>query len=131
MILTSDAGTFNNQWQPGQAYGASPLQLSVLGGNRIEVISFNLKEKTARIRLRHVARRIIVDGPGIPLGGITRGGGGILILPNGKIVRVPPSSPILILAESSTLISAGFQDIQTAAGGLEINPNQFQRGIGI
>lgn len=128
LILASDATTFNNEWQPGQTHGPPPVILSVDGGNRIEVISFNLPAKTARIRLRHVVTRIPLLVAGREFRGVREDGGGILILPNGKIVRIPPRSPVLILAEGATVISGGLQNLQPSVGG--INQTAFQQGGG-
>ncbi len=109
LVLASDAASFNNHWQPGQAYGSSPNQLAVLGGSRIEIISYNLQGRTARIHLQKVAKRVIADGPGVGIGGIEQDGGGILILPNGGIVHIPPRSPVLILSENSNILYSGLQ----------------------
>jgi hypothetical protein len=49
-ILPSDAANYVNEWQPGQAYGLSLVQLTVVGGLRIEVISYNLPARNAQNR---------------------------------------------------------------------------------
>lgn len=121
LLLASDEASFDNEWQPGQAFGPTPLQLSVLGGHRIEILSFNLARKTARIRLRHVAREVRVAGPGRTFGGVTVGGGGVLILPNGHVIPIPPHSPVLILTEGHALL--GGRD-PLASVGVVIDPRR-------
>ena len=70
----------------------------------VEVVEINATEQFVKIRLvKHPAFEEPSLGPGILvgglLGGIARGGAGILILPGGTIKRVPPRSPLLQVME--------------------------------
>src|SRR5205085_1063593 len=66
VALTSDKSTFDLQWQPGQVYSPSPVELFTIGGTRVFIESFDLSEvrrrgrrrsgKSARIRVERVAR---------------------------------------------------------------------------
>jgi hypothetical protein len=99
VILASDLTNYVDDWQPGQVYGPPDIQMAVRGGVQVRVISFDLNAKKARISVRVAATRPIVFGPGQILGGVAVDGGGWLIL-NGKIIPIPPRSPVMILAEA-------------------------------
>lgn len=106
VVLASDMATFNHDWLPGMTYGPSPVELVIRGGWRVEVVSFDLPGKKARIRTRYVAKKpIVADGPGRVFGGVAAGGGGFVILPSGKIVRIPPRSPILEVVSQLSLVA--------------------------
>ncbi|MBI3245054.1 MAG: hypothetical protein HYZ50_00935 [Deltaproteobacteria bacterium] len=62
--------------------------------------------------LRH--HRKFVEGPGRLFAGVAAGGDGILILPSGKIIRIPPHSPILILAEQSAFLQSQWEALVTS-----------------
>jgi hypothetical protein len=113
-IIASNSENNVNEWQPGQIYGPSALAFAIEGGRRITVVSFNLQKKTARIRVQVKAARKFVEGPGRIFGGVAAGGDGILILPNGKIIRIPPHSPILILAEQSAFLQSQWEALVTS-----------------
>lgn len=73
--------------------------MAIQGGIQVRVISFDLNAKKARISVRIAARRPLVVGPGQLLGGVASDGGGWLIL-NGRIIPIPPRSPVMTLAEA-------------------------------
>jgi hypothetical protein len=106
IVVASDAANFVNDWQPGQRYGPPPLELAIQGGTEIDIDSFDLEAKTARITVSIHARRPIVEGPGVIFGGVAEGGGFIL-LPSGKIVRVPPRSPVLEALGKLAIVAEG------------------------
>ena len=88
-------GRWNHEWLPGETFGeTSPILLDIRGGTQISVDSFNLEAKKARITIRRHAQRPIAKHGDI-LVGVAGGGDGILILPNGKILKVPPHSPLI------------------------------------
>jgi len=116
VILASDLKNYIDDWQPGQMYGASDIEMAIQGGIQIRIKSFDLNGKRARISLRVAASRPYVVGPGQIFGGVASDGGGWLIL-NGKIVRIPPNSPVMSLAEEmATLISAETSVAALASG---------------
>jgi hypothetical protein len=98
VVIASDKLNYINDWQPGQMYGPSDLEMAFRGGIQIRIKSFDVLAKKARIAVRVAASRPIVAGPGQVFGGVAFDGGGLLIL-NGKIVRIPPYSPLMTLAE--------------------------------
>jgi hypothetical protein len=106
VVIASEKQNYINDWQPGQMYGPSELEMAVRGGTQIRIDSFDLSAKKARIRVRVAASRPIEVGPGQVFGGVAVDGGGLLIL-NGKVVRIPPNSPVMTLAEEmANLITA-------------------------
>jgi hypothetical protein len=100
VVQAYDKSKWTNYWLPGQKYGPPDFQMSVNGGVQVEVVSFDLAAKKARIHVRVAAGRRWEVGPGITVGGVDVGGGGLLILPSGKIVRVPPRGPLIRLAKN-------------------------------
>jgi hypothetical protein len=95
VVIASDAANYINDWQPGQSYGPSAFELAIHGGTVVHIDSFNLPANTARITITHQARPVIVEGPVSVFGGVAQDGGGLIVLPSGKFVRVPPHSPVL------------------------------------
>jgi hypothetical protein len=88
-------GGWEHEWLPGELFETgSPIQSDIEGGTQISVESFDLQAKKALIRIRRQAPRPVAK-QGHILVGIAGGGDGILILPNGKVVKVPPHSPII------------------------------------
>jgi len=73
--------------------------MAIQGGVQVRVISFDLNAKKARVSVRVAARRPFVEGPGQILGGVASDGGGWLIL-NGRIIPIPPRSPVMTVAEA-------------------------------
>jgi hypothetical protein len=117
VVIASDKSNYTNDWQPGQIYGPSDLLMAIEGGVQIRVKSFDLPAKKARVAVRVAARRPIVVGPGRVFGGVAVDGGGILIL-NGKIIRIPPRSPLFALAEQMAELISAQSGIATLAAGL-------------
>jgi hypothetical protein len=105
IVLASDKTNWNYQWLPGMTFGPNEVELKIKGGLQIEILSFDLNAKKARIRVRIVApMRIPVEGPVKIYGGVASDGGGFVILPSGKIIKIPPRSPILDLVSKLALI---------------------------
>jgi hypothetical protein len=98
-LVPSDAANNVSEWQPGQVFGPDPLDFTINGGTRVTIVSFDLQRPSARIRVQIRATRRFQTGPSRFIGGVESGGGGILIMPSGKIVPVPPRSPLMELAE--------------------------------
>lgn len=87
-------GGWEHEWLPGEIFGPSPIELDIEGGTQILIESFDLQAKKALIKIRRQAPRPVAK-QGHILIGIAGGGEGILILPNGKVVKVPPHSPVI------------------------------------
>lgn len=93
-VIASNLANNNNEWQPGQAYDATVKILGQTGGVRVDIVSFDLRTKVARLRVAVMAVRpplyhetpLYILGPGNTL----------VALINGKIVRVPMPDPRLI-----------------------------------
>jgi hypothetical protein len=117
VVIASDKTNYINDWQPGQMYGTSDLEMVVFGGVQIRVKSFDLAAKKARIAIRVVAARPIVVGPGRAFGGVAIDGGGILIL-NGKVVHIPPRSPMFALAEQMAALVSAESGVAALSAGL-------------
>jgi hypothetical protein len=98
---------WDNEWLPGRTFGPSNLVMSLVGGTRIEVLSFDLKHYTARILIRTATARspIRSAGPGILFGGVAVDGGGVIILPDGTVIKIPPRSPVMGLVSQVALVS--------------------------
>lgn len=119
VIIASDLTNYVDDWQPGQMFGASDIVVSIAGGVQIRIISFDLNAKKARINVRISARVPIVIGPGQIIGGVAADGGGWLIL-NGRVIPIPPRSPVMSLAEAM----ANYITAESALGGVA-------RGLGL
>ena len=120
VALTTDRTTWNNEWLPGMTYptpraGTTGPHLPGVdelfggGGVTIEVLQIDPAAMKARIQLRKTAsRRPPVVGGGIPIGGwnvVGSDGGGWVILPSGKLIRIPPHSPFLALVSKLALVT--------------------------
>ena len=95
IVLASDPANFVNDFLPGQSYFPSAVEFALEGGTSVSVESFDLQNKTARIKVARTARPPVVAGPGVIIGGVASGGGGLIILPSGKIIRIPPRGPLI------------------------------------
>jgi hypothetical protein len=93
-VIASSPATNNNEWQPSQTYDSTTKILGQIGGVRIDIVSFDLMRKVARLRVSVMAIRqplynetpLYILGPGNTL----------VALVNGKIVHVPIPDPRLI-----------------------------------
>jgi hypothetical protein len=79
-------------------YGVEEVTWRVYG--RVEVLSISAQGHTARIRLHHrpAGRLPTPGGAGISFGGIEVDGGGAILL-NGRMIRIPPWSPLVRVIE--------------------------------
>jgi hypothetical protein len=65
----------------------------------VQIIEINAGAQYAKIRLRHVVGRSIPSaGPATILGGVADDGGGLVVI-GGKLIRIPPRSPLLEVLE--------------------------------
>jgi hypothetical protein len=117
VVIASDKQNYVNDWQPTQIYGPSDIEMAIRGGIQIRVKSFDLQAKKARISLRVAATRPIVVGPGQILGGVASDGGGWLII-NGRVIPIPPRSPVMTLAEAMANFVTAEASIGALASGL-------------
>lgn len=135
VALSSNKSTNNLEWQPGQVYTPSPVELFAIGGTRIFIESFDLllerpirgrgsSGKKARIRIEKVARSHIgAVGPVEIFGGVSRGGDGWILTPSGKVKRIPPNNPLSPVLERL----ANFEIDQEASMGFQhITPTQLR-----
>ena len=90
----SGASGWDHEWLPGETFGTKSPLLFINGGTQISVHSFDLQAKKALIGIQRQAARPVAKHGDI-LVGVAGGGDGILILPNGKVVIVPPHSPVI------------------------------------
>jgi hypothetical protein len=107
---------YRQDWQAGQTFAPDDLTLSLQGGTSVSVISIDEAAHTARISIQCRVAPLHDVGPGSILGGVTNGGGGWLILPSGKVVKVPPHSPVIntleVLAVATELEGTATGDMQ-------------------
>jgi hypothetical protein len=87
VVMASDLPNWVNDWQPGQAFGASQVEIVIRGGVRIEVVSIDPQNLSARLCVtRQVGRN---DAEGVLfLGSIAVGDGWVLL--KDVLFRVPP-----------------------------------------
>ena len=94
-IIASDLVNNIQEWQPGQVYG-NPTIFARFGGTRVTVVSFDLKNKTARLRVQMKATKPpfleleVIFGLGV---GQLPHDGVVLVLRNGKIIPIPIPDP--------------------------------------
>jgi hypothetical protein len=90
-----------------------------VGYTALEVLDIDAAERTARLRVQRVPRqRHEFEGIyGEIIGGVTSDGGGIVILPGGRVVPVPPWDPMVrileqvaVYRESMNVDNAALQD---------------------
>ena len=102
-----------NDWQPEQVYGPSDMDMWLNGGTRIHILSIDEQGKKARILIRRVAKHPFVAGPGTVFGGVSVDGGGWIIL-NGRVIRIPPNSPLLAVTEAIADTAAAQVEIESS-----------------
>jgi hypothetical protein len=101
IIMASDQANWVNDWQPGQSFGPSQVQLTVAGGTRISVASIDLTQMKARICVTRTAEK----RQGAQIYGSIVISRGQIYLKN-AFIRIPPKGgPLRELLESATLIS--------------------------
>lgn len=94
-------------WLPGSTFGPDPAALLVHGGTELTIESFDLQRPTARVSVRITAPARIPQLVGDPSFGVTVDGGGYVVLPSGKIIKVPPRGPVMeLLANVESLVDA-------------------------
>jgi hypothetical protein len=81
----------------GSTFGDSPLNFFPTA-TRLEVVEINRNGQFATIHLEHRVLSIQNVGPGILFGGVAAGGDGLVFI-GGKIIRIPPRSPLVRLLE--------------------------------
>lgn len=84
----------------GDVFGTVDPAFSFTGTAGVRVDEINVNDQFAKIRL--VQRPGFVEpgrGPGVLIGGVAEGGGGVIILPGGRVNPVPPHSPLLRVLE--------------------------------
>jgi hypothetical protein len=96
---------WEHEWLPGELFGPTPVVMDLVGGTQVSVESFDLPARKARITIRRQAPRPTARH-GHLLAGIAGGGGGILILPTGRVVKVPPRSPVVSALFTLTAFAA-------------------------
>ena len=105
VVVAQDRTHLVNEWQPGQTFGPSDLEMAVNGGIRITVLSFDLPGRTARIRVHRQMAKPLVVGPAVDLiGGVAVDGGGFIIV-GGKVIKVPPRSPVIGMLSRLAVVS--------------------------
>jgi hypothetical protein len=125
VVIAFDKATYTNDWQPGQMHGPSDLEMAFGGGVQIRIKSFDLQAKKARISVTVAARKPVTAGPGQIYGGVASDGGGWLII-NGRVVRIPPWSPMYALATEMAELVTVQTNVAGIASGLGMGrSNQF------
>ena len=87
------------------------------GGLQITVTGIDPTQRTATIRVRQWRDQRLRLGPGRLIGAVANDGGGWLIL-NGKIVKVPPRSPLVGIMEQMLQVQQAEGLTHTEARGL-------------
>ncbi|WP_427135251.1 hypothetical protein [Pseudarthrobacter sp. S9] len=86
--------------QHRRAHGIEPRNAS-----GISVLSFDIPGNKARIRVHHQVAKPIVAGPATDVvGGVAVDGGGIIIV-GGKVIKVPPRSPVIGMLARLAMVS--------------------------
>lgn len=105
VVIAQDKANYVNEWQPGQMLGPTDLALAIAGGTRISILSFDVPGRKARIRVQHQMAKPIVAGPMADVhGGVAVDGGGFIIV-GGKVIKVPPRSPVIGMLSRLAMIS--------------------------
>jgi len=86
-------------------------------GLQITIAEIDANSRTATLKIQSWVDRRPKVGPGRILGGIATDGGGWLIL-NGKVVKVPPRSPLLHILEQMVQVTESQNLYHSAARGL-------------
>jgi hypothetical protein len=95
VILPSDAARHIHEFLPGQSYRAmGPRLLGQIGGIGIEVLSFDLAQRKARLNIQTLSVRppLFEENPRHGLGP----DGMLIAFVNGRFVRVPIPDPRVI-----------------------------------
>lgn len=113
VVIAQDRANYINEWQPGQTLGPPELEMAINGGTRISILSFDISGKKARIRVQRQLAKPIVAGPATDVfGSVAVDGGGVIIV-GGKVVKVPPRSPVISML---TRLAIASQAEETLAG---------------
>ena len=120
---------FRQEWRQGQTYAPDAITLALKGGVTVSVVSIDEVAGKARVAINvRVAPRQEV-GPGVLLGAILGDGGGWVILPSGKVVKVPPRGPVIraleALAAASEVEGTGREDLQRELN--EVTARELER----
>lgn len=99
VVIAQDKANYVNEWQPGQTLGPADLALAIAGGTSISILSFDVRGNKARIRVQHQVAKPIVAGPATDVfGGVGVDGGG-------KVIKVPPRSPVGAMLSRLAMVS--------------------------
>ncbi len=109
VVIAQDKTSFVNEWQPGQTLGPSDLEMALTGGTRITIVSFDVANRTARIRVQNQVAKPIVAGPAIDVFGSVGVDGGGLVIVGGTVVKIPPHSPVLEMVTRLAMVSLAEQ----------------------
>jgi hypothetical protein len=108
-VMTGNQGSTG--LRPGDSFGNAPLPpplVTLASVLRIEVVTIDAEAKFADIRLvRQPGLEVPTIGIETLLGGITRGGDGIVVLPGGGVRKVPPNSPLAGILDHVALFESG------------------------
>ncbi|KAH9205441.1 hypothetical protein DL95DRAFT_491164, partial [Leptodontidium sp. 2 PMI_412] len=95
------------EWLPGMSFGPSDDEMMLSGGVRVNILSFDVPSKKARLRVTtrpavHVP--VPISQPGQIFGGVAVDGGGWILI-NGKLIRIPPRSPVMGILNHAAIVS--------------------------
>ena len=96
------ASSGSRDFGEGDRFERGSQTIPWVGHTALEVVDIDAEAHTAEIRLQHVPRQRGTEFEGIfgqILGGVGVDGGGILILPGGRVVPIPPWDPTIRIAE--------------------------------
>jgi len=102
-LMLSTSGS--REFLPGAVFERGSGDASWARWTRVEVAEIDADSDTATIKvLDRAADRLPVAGPAEVFGGVAHDGGGWIVI-NGKVVRIPPRSPVRSLLEHLALLA--------------------------
>jgi hypothetical protein len=103
-VVASDAANWVNDWQAGQTFGPSQVEMVIAGGTRIEIASIDSSNMKARICITHQVGRDDKEGV-LFVGRLAVGDGWVLL--KDVLFRVPPKGgPLRELLDQAVQIGA-------------------------
>ena len=103
--IPNNVGPTDYQWMPGMVLGPSELETNLKGGVRLTILSFDLTNHTAQLRIESRASPIPPLTAGVDIFGTIGTGAGGLIFVNGRWIRIGPRSPSLKILNHLALAS--------------------------